>query len=168
LTDYTNYNELKEAYILVEQSRLKLWQALNPAIEPGEEFQMLQDTLIKTEEINGVIKITVDDILPRDVGLPKAPLKLHWLGMMHHALKNVDRRFDKVLCVIRVYSPASYWDVDNRAYKFIIDSLRYNKIIKDDRQKYLSFMVIGELDKVNPRTEIFIMEHPETINFIPD
>jgi hypothetical protein len=75
LTDYTNYNELKEAYILVEQSRLKLWQALNPAIE-SEEFQMLQDTLIKTEEINGVIKITVDDILPRDVGLPKAPLKL--------------------------------------------------------------------------------------------
>jgi hypothetical protein len=53
LTDYTNYNELKEAYILVEQSRLKLWQALNPAIE-SEEFQMLQDTLIKTEEINGV------------------------------------------------------------------------------------------------------------------
>ena len=87
---------------------------------------------------------------------------------MHHALRDVNRQFDKALCVIRVYSPASYWDVDNRAYKYIIDSLRYNKLIKDDRQNYLSFMVLGEMDKEHPRTEIYIMERPKTLNFLPE
>jgi hypothetical protein len=80
---------------------------------------------------------------------------------MHKALKDIKKKYKKVLCVIKVFSPAYYWDTDNRAYNIIINSLRYNQIIPNDKVDNLSFMVMGGVDKNNPRTEIYLVEHPE-------
>ncbi|MDD2586792.1 MAG: hypothetical protein PHT79_09770 [Syntrophomonadaceae bacterium] len=114
-----------------------------------------------TEVYKDYIKVTVKDILPRDIGLSKNSLKIHWLGILHNAFSKLDVQYQKVLCVIKIYNPAAFWDVDNRGYKIIIDSLRYNGIIPDDKWNNLAFMVDGEVDRENPRTEIYIMEYPE-------
>lgn len=117
--------------------------------------------MVDTEVNDKYVKITINDILPRAVGVSKSSLEYHWLSLMHKALKGIEKQYEKVLCVIKVFSPANYWDVDNRTYSIIINSLRYNKIIPDDKFNNLSFMVMGDIDKNNPRTEIYLLEHPE-------
>lgn len=162
---------MEEAYLLVEKTRLKLWSVLDSPI--SEEFGESEPApniiqMINTEINERFIKITVNDILPRIAGLSKSSLELHWLGIMHKALKDIDRKFEKVLCVIKVISPAYYWDADNRAHNIVINSLRYNQIIPNDKFGNLSFMVMGGVDKENPRTEIYLVEHPkDDMFFVP-
>ena len=155
-------NELEEAYLLAEKTRLKLWSILdNPASEVFEEDEKKTIQIIDTKVNDKYVKITINDILPRAVGISKSSLEQHWYSLMHKALKDVKTQYGKILCVIKIFSPAHYWDVDNRTYSIIINSLRYNKIIPDDKFNNLSFMVMGDIDKDNPRTEIYLLEHPE-------
>lgn len=154
-------SELEEAYLLAEKVRLKLWTVMDSPIEEVfEEDEQEAIQMINTEVNGSYVKIMINDILPRAVGVSKSSLEHHWLSLMHKALKDVEIRYEKVLCVIKIFSPAHYWDVDNRTYSIIINSLRYNKIIPDDKFNNLSFMVMGDIDKDNPRTEIYLLEHP--------
>mgnify|MGYP000964666638 FL=1 len=161
---FVEKKELEEAYLLAEKARMKLWAAINsPLSDDSCENDPATDIIqmVDTEMNDRFIKITINDILPRIVGLPKSNLEQHWLGIMHKALKDIKKKYKKVLCVIKVFSPAYYWDTDNRAYNIIINSLRYNQIIPNDKVDNLSFMVMGGVDKNNPRTEIYLVEHPE-------
>ncbi len=159
---FIKINELEEAYLLAEKTRLKLWALIDSATE--EPFQNDDQKLIQmvdTKVTDMYIKITINDILPRAVGISKSSLQRHWLSLMSKALKDIEKQYEKVFCVIKVFSPAYYWDVDNRTYSIIINSLRYNQIIPDDKFNNLSFMVMGGVDKDNPRTEIYLLEHPD-------
>ncbi|HBK69346.1 MAG TPA: hypothetical protein DDZ91_11945 [Firmicutes bacterium] len=161
---FVERKELEEAYLLAEKARMKLWAAINsPLSDDSCENDPATDIIqmVDTEMNDKFIKITINDILPRIAGLPKSNLEQHWLGIMHKALKDIKKKYKKVLCVIKVFSPAYYWDTDNRAYNIIINSLRYNQIIPNDKVDNLSFMVMGGVDKNNPRTEIYLVEHPE-------
>jgi len=139
-----------------------------------EETQEVQDngrcSPVSVEEIGGVIKISVRDILPRNRDLiKKKNLQVQWYSTMSEALRKINRKFDTLLVVIVLYLPVGYvWDVDNRPYKMIIDTLRYNHIIPDDGWDKLSFMVIGKTDKDNPRTEIYLTEMPKKDNWWMD
>lgn len=123
----------------------------------------IKDDIISVEEIENGLKVIVKDVLPRSAGLAITSLRVHWLSIMHYAFSQKKKQFQKILCIINIVCPADFWDVDNRAYKIIIDSLRYNRLIPDDKHKYLSFMVTSEIDKENPRTEIYVIEHPENL-----
>ena len=153
-------SEIEKAYLLAEEVRLKLCSIImdNPV---GEVIEQETIQMVNTEINGSNIKITINDILPRAVGISKSTLEQHWYTLMHKALKDVKIQYEKVLCVIKIFSPAHYWDVDNRTYSFIIDSLRYNDIIPDDKFNNLSFMVMGDIDKDNPRTEIHLLKHPD-------
>lgn len=153
-------NEVEEAYLLAEKTRLKLWTILDDMASEEHDYPADTIQMVNTETNDKYIKVTINDILPRAVGVSKSSLEQHWLRIMHKALKDIDRKYDKVLCVIRIFSPAHYWDVDNRTYSIIINSLRYNQIISDDKFDNLSFLVMGDIDKNNPRTEIYLLEHP--------
>jgi len=118
--------------------------------------------LIRIETGDGYIKIAIKDILPK-ANIKDNTYKNHWHSIMHKALKDVNITFEKAICVITVYTTAYYWDVDNRVYKYIIDSLRLNQIIPNDKHDNLSFMVMGGIDRENPRTEILLVKHPENI-----
>ncbi len=155
-------SELEETYLLAEKTRLKLWSILDsPINEEFVEDELKTIQMVDAETNDRYVKITINDILPRAVGVSKSSLENHWLSLMHKALQDVETQYEKILCVIKVFSPAHYWDVDNRTYSIIINSLRYNKIIPDDKFNNLSFMVMGDIDKDNPRTEIYLLEHPE-------
>ena len=91
----------------------------------------------------------------------KSSLQYQWLSMIAQSLKGIERSFDKALIVIQIYSPAPYWDVDNRSFKVIIDALKYQKLISDDTSNKMAFMVIGEVDPDHPRTEIYVREMPK-------
>mgnify|MGYP000846023041 CR=1 FL=1 len=156
-------SEIEEAYLLAEKTRLKLWSIMldSPVREVVDKDEQEIIQMVDTETNDSYIKITINDILPRAVGVSKSSLEQHWYGLMHEALKDIKTQYEKTLCVIKIFSPAHYWDVDNRTYSIIIDSLRYNDIIPDDKFNNLSFMVMGDIDKDNPRTEIYLLEHPD-------
>jgi len=162
--------DIEKAYLLTEQTRLHLWALLSDPTrelieEEGKEITKIADDIISVEDLKNGLKITVKDVLPRTTGLTTTSLRNHWLSIMRHAFSKKKRQFKKILCIINVVSPADYWDVDNRAYKIIIDSLRYNQLIPDDANRYLSFMVTNEIDFDDPRTEIYVLEHPENLLF---
>ncbi len=158
-----NRKDMVEAYRLIEIARMKTMDMIMHPINKDESVtNELLDELIATDVYPEYIKITIRDILPREADIPKTTLREHWLSLMFHALKDIDWKAEKVLCVIKVISTASYWDTDNRAYKFIIDSLRYKQIIPNDTHNNISYLVVGgEIDTENPRTEIYILEHPQ-------
>ena len=166
------YSDVVKAYKLAEETRMKLWQILyDPPLEIlEEEVDEVSPDLIFTEVFDDYIKITVKDILPQSTDIDKSQLQFYWLGIMKNALKGTEILYEKVLCAICIYSPVGQkWDVDNRVYKFIIDGLRFMGLIRNDSWDRLSFMVIGNEDKINPRTEIYIIKHPENLYwFIPE
>jgi len=174
---FIDSKELIKTYATMEQARMKLFSILLPSTDPEDldthqiEFiKTLTDIETKTSvEGEEYIKITINDILPTNAGLSKNVIKFHWLALMNHALKDVNTTFNKLLCVIKIYSPATFWDTDNRSIKVVLDSLRYNRIIPDDRSQFLTHMIIGEVDRENPRTEIYLLEHPENpLWFLPE
>lgn len=108
---------------------------------------------------NGVLRITVDECLPR-IANGTSKLRLHWINKITKALISIEAKFEKALCVIAVYSPfGGNWDVDNRAYNYVINALRYARVIDDDNYHNLTFMVTGQVDKEYPRTEIYVLEY---------
>lgn len=111
---------------------------------------------------NGVLRITINDYLPRN-NFVTSDVYNSWIGIIAKTLIDKNIHFDRALCVIINYLPRDGWDVDNRGYGIIINALRYAGIIKDDTFRHLAFMVVGEVDKDNPRTEIYVGNFPEDV-----
>lgn len=159
--------QIVELYKEIETTRLRTYSILGLLeLGYGEEQELSQykefmDNYVQVEESDKHIKVTVKDVLPRSVGLSHKALKEHWFSIMHYAFSKTNKRFNKTMCVIKICHPGVYWDVDNRAYQIIINSLRYNNIVPNDQYAHVSFMVTGETDRKNPRTEIYLLEHPE-------
>lgn len=109
---------------------------------------------------DGILHITVNECLPRLCDVRVSPrIRNYWLGMMRRALSGINAVFKHALCLIIVYAPStSVWDPDNRAVKFIIDGLRYNRLIPDDSWDYISYLVTGRPDSEHPRTEVYVID----------
>ena len=108
---------------------------------------------------DGVLRITINDYLPRN-RFVTSDVRDSWIGIIAKTLLDKDIHFEKALCIIVNYLPREGWDVDNRGYKIIIDALRYARVIQNDTFRELAFMVLGEVDLDNPRTEIYVREFP--------
>lgn len=164
---------LIEQYNQIEFLRLEMWdkiQELKDLIK--KEFKENPDVLgVDSEAIydGKVLKILVKDYLPRSC-LAQAKssgklLRYRWLKGVVDAVnglkdKGIKPSFKRAHCIIIVYLPKkANWDVDNRAYKFIIDGLRYADVIDDDTADRLVLTIIGEVDKKEPRTEIYVTEY---------
>lgn len=153
---------LGKLYSLIEEARLLLWKHIAVSEEPVKlDGEHLPFTVEKTDT---GFKVTVRDILPRSREfIKRMSLQTAWFATLNRAFAQIDRKFEKLLVLIVPYLPTeTSWDVDNRPFKFIIDMCRYAKLIPDDSWQYVSFMVIGKVDAVNPRTEIYLMELPIT------
>jgi|LSQX01.2.fsa_nt_gb hypothetical protein len=158
--------DLESLYLDIEKARMKLWDMIySPEVLYNDDGNTVEHSKIVIDKKPGVYGIVVKEVLPRIAGITKGKLDIHWAGIMNYALKDLGVKYKKILCVIKVYSPSSYWDVDNRATSIIIDSLRYNNIIPEDKYENLSLLTMGYRDTENPRTEIYIMEHPEDDTF---
>ncbi|MCL6478784.1 MAG: hypothetical protein K6T65_10245 [Peptococcaceae bacterium] len=111
---------------------------------------------------NGILRIDVDEPLPRNATYTGS-MRSVWLTKLYKALLDIDISFGRALCIIIVYSPRDVmWDVDNRAYKVVVDALRIAGKVNDDNYQNISILVIGNVDKERPRTEIHVVEQPFT------
>ena len=144
-------------------NQYKFWSMITDhTLQREDIIEEAFENQVYTEVEGDCIKITIKDILPREVNITNSMIRTYWLSLMSYALKDVQLKYDKVICAIKVISPATYWDVDNRAYKIIVDAIRLQGLIKDDQHRYLSLLILGdEIDKENPRTEITIFPQPD-------
>jgi len=173
LLPYIGQDWLVQQYNRLEIMRLEMWDKIYDVKKSVEDAGGSFDTsLIDSEALyrDGVLKIVVKDYPPRSCLVmfktSQKPLRYKWLKTVVDAInklknKGINPFFDKAHCIITVYLPrsANSWDIDNRAFKFVIDGLRYGGVITDDSADKLALTVIGEVDKSYPRTEIIVVEH---------
>jgi hypothetical protein len=164
-----NHQEaLRKIYSQALRTQLITWQAihhLQDELEHSEEISPEERRVDARAEYDGsVLKITVDDVLPRNRNdVPGSLLRRYWMGNVLYALRKLDVpvRFQRALCAVKVYCPRDVgWDVDNRAISFVINALRASEVIPGDEYDKLSVLLLGGLDKKNPRTEIQVIEYP--------
>jgi hypothetical protein len=108
-----------------------------------------------------VLRFVVPEVpLPKDVcGHRKIPKGLVWRSYLVHAYRQAELtiRFERALCIIVVYLPVeTSWDVDNRAYEDIVNTLWLLRVVPDDSWKHLALAVVGKCDPENPRTEVWV------------
>jgi hypothetical protein len=112
----------------------------------------------------GILKFTVPELPPHiraDESI-QTKLNYHWMDLIvyAHAKSEIDVKLNHAFCLIKIYHKLNVpWDVDNRVFKYIIDGIRYTKIIPDDSSKYLTFMVTGIPKSEEIKTEILVIEY---------
>lgn len=161
-----NYSELESLYSDLENASLRLWEMLyHPDNFNSEDYRAKVQEMVTTEVHSNYVKITV---LPRVVGLTNTTLNTYWYEIMHNALSGLDVRYEQILCVIKIIEPDKYRLMDDRATKIITQSLQSHRIIASNRRDNMSLMVTSGMDHENPRTEIYLTQHPNDDLFFVD
>lgn len=155
------YNQLECEQAEILEEILKFSDGLK--MEDKEECLSFLPVTITQE--NGCIKITIKSVLPHEKNLiTYRTLKTIWCESIVPNLREFCKKhnmvYEKVTIKIIAYLPKSYiWDVDNRAYSMIINAVRRAGIVKDDNYKNVQVVLTGNVDKENPRTEVYIQKY---------
>ena len=107
-----------------------------------------------------------DRVVYKKEGLDRSSYQLsrnRWFSMIKQAISNFseNHHLNHDASIIGVINYTNYLsDTDNFCFKFIIDALRYLKIIKHDDNLYCSkfFSYSKQVPKCQVRTEIYILE----------
>lgn len=168
---------IMDIYELAEALKLKTWYIVERIQDEQEWSGKInpEDRLIDAKATfdGKVLKIVVNDCLPRRPSLKPiiettSILRAYWLGNVTNAIRKLPEpvKFERALCIIKTFTPQDIeWDVDNRAFNMIINALKIAGVVPGDSWDKLSILLLGGVDRNNPRTEIIAMDYPEnTIN----
>lgn len=155
-------------YEKIEKIRLELFELMQETLEVQDiqdeckELACLCDNLkeaVVSFPYDGVTQITVYDY-PVRIVKNSAKYQNIWMRNILNALRKHDiKTIDRALVIIRLFSPiTTAWDVDNRAINHIINGIKLSRLIADDSWNKMSYMLIGGIDKENPRTEIWVYD----------
>lgn len=154
-------SNIKDAYLLLEKARLKLYEEITSKDNTGEAEEIGIAPIAFWDD--NVLRIMIPDYPPRISA--RDPLQRdfrnQWIGYVVKAVQDagITARFDRAFCLIVFYLPVSQsWDPDNRTIKHLLDGLRYARVIKDDSWEYLAYGVLGRIDQKNPRTEVYVTD----------
>lgn len=170
--DYTSQqlrDALERVYKHIEKAKLIVWEAIScdqDELEWSGQISPDEKRVDARAEFDGeVLKITVNDVLPRKrTDISGSLLRGYWLRNVVDAVTRLHGsvHYDRALCSITIYGPRDVgWDVDNRAISFVINALRAANVIPGDEWDKLSLLLMGGLDKKNPRTEIRLVEYSD-------
>jgi len=169
-----NLDKIIQIYSSLDTLRLQLLKEL--------EFKEKQLNLTHTNcakyttNWNGqILKISIPEVIPhknikKDIQWKKETQSF-WVRTIYNAINssNISEpiNFNTVFCYIKIFLPnTGPWDLDNRCIEFVINGIRYARLIKDDSAKYIKFLISGDIDKLNPRTEIYLTEAEKLLPII--
>ena len=159
--------ELMEVYGRAEELRVRLWEmAGDMGVEEFLWEERAGAPLPDSATVEGgVVRLVLPDYLPMLKRDRRGVMRAHWLGLVRKAAQQLGEipRFQRALCVVVAYRPHRGWDVDNVAFKYIIDGVRF-MFLGEDTHDRLAFAVVGAVDRDRPRTEVYIAEAPEGID----
>lgn len=175
LPPHFNFKKEGGKYLLTNLSKKSIQKAYRSAVAASLELYPLYYERLDTElhlpgrpgatatYENGIVKFVVPEIphLVKDNDPLQGKQKMLWRELIGyaHAKANIQAKFEKALCLIKVFHTLhAPWDVDNRVYSHIVNAIRYTRLIPDDSSKHLSLMVTGIAGADEPKTEIYIVD----------
>lgn len=167
--------ELAYAYESVKTAQLVLWSHLQNKqrdaislgqLDPRDE---VVNAVAEYDEAKDVLAVTVYDVVPHKATERNRKLyhnlALFWAGGIGRAIARLrettgfNRQFVPGFCRFVLWLPtAGESDVDNRAIKLVIDGLRGCGVLAGDSWEHMGYMVVGGVDKDNPRTVVYVSQ----------
>jgi len=84
-----------------------------------------------------------------------------WLAMIVNAIQQAgvgQVEYEKAFVLIKVFFPnRKQKDLDNLEIKFVLDAIRYARLVPDDSWEHLTYLPLGDCDPTSPRTELLVM-----------
>lgn len=177
MKELSTFDVLKDSYEWIKSRELELhqqmveWQFQEekqrngdvPSGAYGEHAEILSD---------GVIKVTIPELIPpysvQTYDIEK-DLRLHIKKMVVKALLPIQEQVnitEGLLLIVHFFPNKVIRDLDNRANKYLVDGIRYSRIIPDDSWTHLSFLVMGAVDRENPRTELYLFDAEKRLDML--
>ena len=122
----------------------------------------------KSEVDNGILKITIPEVIPKYKNINNYAYKNIMLNVMEKT-KEYKNLFNNqlVFVFIKVVENQKNIDIDNKFIKPIVDGLVLSKVIADDNIANVFYGVLGQTDKKrNPYTEVYIFKGDEMLKWI--
>ena len=122
----------------------------------------------KSEVDNGILKITIPEVIPKYKNINNYAYKNIMLNVMEKT-KEYKNLFNNqlVFVFIKVVENQKNIDIDNKFIKPIVDGLVLSKVIADDNIANVFYGVIGQTNKKkNPYTEVYVFKGEKMLKWI--
>jgi len=169
-----DYTKIISSYHLLDIARMNLYDEIESYF--SNELMPSDIPVIKSGNAtwNGnVLYFNIPEVIPHTklcTNKDWAKKQLwHWVGLINGAYSKLNNNinFNKAFCFINILTPLEVpWDIDNRCFSFIINGIKFTRVIKDDSFRYMEIYLAGETDRTNPRTEIYLTESDNIAPFI--
>lgn len=121
----------------------------------------------KIEEKNGILKISIPEVLPKYKNVSNFAYKNILLNVSNVSKKYKDLFGDKLTFVMTiVHEKQVNIDIDNKYIKPIVDALVNSKVILDDNFKNMFYGALGKNDTVKPYTEVYVLDGKYLLEWI--
>lgn len=162
-------NDIKENFLRnLERIRYEIFDS----IEMENRYSQKQDIDFinknyKVEEKEGILKITIPEVLPKYKNVSNPAYKNILLNVSN-AVKDYKDLFNEKLTfvMIIVHEKQANMDIDNKYIKPIIDALVVSKVIKDDNFTNMFYGAMGKNDTIKPYTEVYVLEGSYFLDWI--
>lgn len=162
-------NDIKENFLRnLERIRYEIFDS----IEMENRYSQKQDIDFinknyKVEEKEGILKITIPEVLPKYKNVSNPAYKNILLNVSNAVKDYKDLFNDKLTFVmIIVHEKQANMDIDNKYIKPIIDALVVSKVIKDDNFTNMFYGAMGKNDTIKPYTEVYVLEGSYFLDWI--
>ena len=163
-----NNTKVKNFLRSLEEIRYEIFKC----IEIRNKYSQNQDINFvnknyKVEEIQGILKIFIPEVLPKYKNISNPAYKNILLNVSNAVKEYKDFFGNKLTFVmILVHEKQINMDIDNKYVKPIIDALVIAKVIKDDNFTNMFYSVLGKNDTTKPYTEVYVIDGEYFLDWI--
>ncbi|GAB3051304.1 hypothetical protein [Virgibacillus ainsalahensis] len=168
----SHYVELLKSVEMFKEETMRRLYELEPE---GREDAVSSNPLARTTPhyVNGypVFQFSYDGMLPlykendRDYA-SFVRNYYHRITFESYNYAGIEMQFNQAVLVIQHYFQDNIIrDLDNRNRKYIIDAIRYTRLVKDDNWKELSILEEGLPDKQN-HIQVYLLAEENRLNFL--
>ncbi len=162
-------NKKKEEYLRdFEKIRYELFESisLENRYSKDENIDYVNKNY-EIEEKQGILKITIPEVLPKFKNISNSAYKNIMLNVAKVTKEYKDIFNEKLtFIVIIVHEKQRNMDIDNKYVKPIIDALVMSQVIKDDNFSNMFYAALGKNDTISPYTEVFVLDGKYLLEWI--
>lgn len=158
------FEDLRMELYKIAEEKIELLKILPETYELAEKLKKELEIEYEIECSRERIKIVVYDYLPsiyiKTTNKGAGYFTEKWKNTISKAIRSLGsiKTVNEVFVYIKMYAPVGgIFDADNKYFKPVFDGIVRSKLVSDDCIKYIpSFGFEVEMDRKNPRTEIYI------------
>ncbi|MCR3758439.1 hypothetical protein KYB31_05445 [Clostridium felsineum] len=158
------FEDLRMSLYKLAEEKIGILKLLPETYELAEKLKKELEIKYEIECNKDRIKLIIYDFLPtvyiKTTNKGTGYFVEKWKNTISKAIRSLDsiKAVDEIFVYIKMYAPVGViFDADNKYFKPVFDGIVRSKLVSDDCIKYIpSFGFEVEMDRKNPRTEIYI------------